>query len=93
MGAPSRFSNGLNTSSGNTPLNMMGQLDPTKFHTFFDDFDTFTAANWTITNVGVTPTIAVTAVEGGAILQTNTAGIADSAYLQKTGARDRKSVV
>lgn len=86
MGAPSRFSNGLNTSSGNTPLNMMGQLDPTKFHTFFDDFDTFTAADWTVTNVGVTPTIAVAAVEGGAILQTNTAGIADSAYLQKTGA-------
>ena len=86
MGAPSRFSNGLNTSLGNTPLNMMGQLDPTKFHTFFDDFDTFTAADWTVTNVGVTPTIAVAAVEGGAILQTNTGGSADSAYLQKTGA-------
>ena len=86
MGSPTRLSNGVNTSNGRDGLNMMGQLDPSKFHTFFNDFDTFTAADWTITNVGVTPTVAVTAVDGGAILQTNTAGIADSAYLQKVGA-------
>jgi hypothetical protein len=86
MGAPTRFQNGVTNNSGSNALGMMGQLDPTLFHTFFDDFDSFTAAEWTVTNVGVTPTIANTGVLGGAILQTNTAGIADSAYLQKPGA-------
>jgi hypothetical protein len=86
MGAPTRFQNGVTNNAGSNALGMMGQLDPTLYHTFFDDFDTFTAADWTITNVGVTPTVAVTAVDGGAILQTNTAGVADSAFLQKTGA-------
>ncbi|MBV5322727.1 MAG: hypothetical protein JZU60_02695 [Ilumatobacteraceae bacterium] len=86
MGAPTRFQNGVTNNSGSNALGMMGQLDPTLFHTYFNDFDTFLAGEWTVTNVGVTPTIALTAVDGGAILQTNTAGIADSAFLQKVGA-------
>jgi len=86
MGAPTRFQNGVTNNAGSNALGMMGQLDPTLFHTYFNDFDTFVAADWVITNVGVTPTVAVTALDGGAILQTNTAGIADSAYLQKTAA-------
>lgn len=85
MSAPTRFKNGMTTAAVNSPLGMYLAPDPTKVHTFFDDFDTYTAAQWTITNVGVTPTVAVTGVNGGAILQTNTAGAADSAYLQKTG--------
>lgn len=86
MSAPTRFKHGVNNSAVNSALGAMGQPDPTKFHTFFDDFDTYTAGDWTVTNVGVTPTMAVTGVDGGAILQTNTAGIADSSYRQKTGA-------
>ena len=86
MGAPSRFSNGLNSATGNEPTNMMGQLDPSKFHTYWNDFDTYAAADWTITLVGTTPTVALNATDGGAILQTNSAGATDSAYLQKVGA-------
>lgn len=86
MGAPSRFSNGLNTATGNEATNMMGQLDPSKFHTYWNDFDTYAAGDWTITLVGTTPTVALSATDGGTILQTNSAGVADSAYLQKVGA-------
>jgi len=86
MSTPTRFKHGVNNSAVNSALGAMGQPDPTKFHTFFDDFDTYAAGDWTITNVGVTPTVALTAFDGGAVLQTNTAGIADSSYRQKTGA-------
>ena len=85
MGAPTRFQNGVTNNSGYDALGMLGELDPTLYHTFWEDFDYYTAADWTITNVGVTPTVALTDTNGGAILQTNTAGIADSAYLQKVG--------
>lgn len=86
MSTPTRFNHGVTNATKVSPLAMMGQLDPTQYHTYFNDFDTYVAADWTVTNVGVTPTVAVTGVEGGAILQTNTAGIADSSYRQLPGA-------
>lgn len=82
MGAPSRFSNGLNSSSGLDATNMMGQIDPSYYHTLFDDFEYFTAANWTITRVGTTPTEALVAGDGGLLLLTTSAGAADSTFLQ-----------
>ena len=51
MISPTRFPNGLTNVDKNTSLGNYGAPDPTKFHTYFNDFNTFTAADWTITAV------------------------------------------
>jgi len=66
-------------------LGSMGQLDPTRFHSYFNDFDHFAAADWTITRVGTTPTEALTDADGGRLLLTTTAGASDSTFLNKVG--------
>lgn len=68
-----RYPNGVGNVSEVDILADMGQLDPTKFHTFFEDFDTYaitdgTNAQWTETlNSG---TIAMSAANGGALVLT-----------------------
>lgn len=84
MPSPVRFPNGITTSPKANPLGMYGLPDPTRVHTYFEDFDYFTAADWTITKVG-TGTTALTDIDGGALLITNTAADNDSIQLQKVG--------
>jgi len=79
-----RFPNGITNVKKTSSLGAMGQLDPSKFHTYFDDFDTYTAADWTVTEVGVA-TQALADGDGGLLLITNAAGIADSSWSQKVG--------
>jgi hypothetical protein len=81
-----RFPNGVNNAplGVNDIFNSLKGLDPTQYHTFFDDFDFYTAADWTVTEVG-TATQALTDVDGGVLLISNSAGIADSSYQQKVG--------
>ena len=43
------------------------QPDPTRFHTYFEDFDYYTAADWTVTTT-VTSTQALTSADGGVLL-------------------------
>lgn len=68
------------------PLGMMGQLDPSKFHSLFDDFDRYAAADWVITDTGIS-THALVAGDGG-LLQVATAAAANDAsfYQQLTAA-------
>ena len=56
------FQNGVSNAARGSSLEGMGQLDPTKYHTFFDDFDTTPiAAQWTLTATSVgTGTSAIT---------------------------------
>lgn len=69
---PTHFRSGVtNTSPGETVYNY-GLPDPSKWHTYFNDFDTYAAGDWTITESG-TGSRAVTAVDGGALLITNAA--------------------
>ena len=84
MGTPTRFTFGVTNVAKATALGMMGQLDPTKIHTYFNDFDTYTAANWTVTETGTagTTTQALTAGDGGLLLLTNSAGGTDATYMQ-----------
>jgi hypothetical protein len=82
MGTPTRFPGGITNAEITESLGMMGQLDPSKFHSYFNDFDTYAAGDWTITNVGVTPTQALTAIAGGALLLTMAATDDSSSYLQ-----------
>lgn len=84
-GKVTRLVNGVTNVADNNIFADMGQLDPTKFQTFFDDFhQNPVAADWTITKVG-TGTTALADINGGALLITNSAGAADSVYMQRIG--------
>ncbi len=72
-----RFPKGVTNVKLTTTLGNMGQLDPTKFNTFFNDFNTFAAADWIITAVG-TGTTALTPGDGGQLLVTTSAAAPDS---------------
>ena len=89
MGKPTRFApNGVTNATDTQNLGMMGQLDPTKFHTYFEDFDTFTVADWTITTIELgagDATEALTDADGGVLLITNDAADNDSDFFQKVG--------
>lgn len=57
-------------------------------HVFFDDFDTFAAADWTITTTEAgsgSATEALANADGGVLLLTNAAGDDDRDFLQKVG--------
>lgn len=80
-----RFPNGATNASPYSTAGDMGQMDPTKFHTFFDDFDTYLATDWTITETGVA-TQALTSGDGGLLLVTNAAADNDASFQQLTTA-------
>jgi hypothetical protein len=67
-----RLPNGVGNHPDNHPLANLPLLDPAVSHTFFEDFDRFTAADWTITGVGA-GTQALQSGEGG-LLRLVTAG-------------------
>jgi hypothetical protein len=77
----SRFPDGVSTTSESDIFASLPQSDPTKLHTVWDDFDTYTAGNWVVTNTGAA-TEALTAGDGGLILLTNSAGDDDVCSLQ-----------
>ncbi len=80
-----RFPNGLTNEGDSHSFADLGQPNATKFHTYFEDFDSFTASQWTITRVGTTPTEALTDIDGGALLLTMAATDDSSSSLQKVG--------
>jgi hypothetical protein len=74
---PVRYPSGVNTSlQGNNqnanPFRQLPMPDRTRTHEYFNDFDVYTAGDWTITDVGT---------EGQLLLTTGSAGT-DSTYLQ-----------
>ncbi len=83
MSIPVRFPGGVSTAIKSNPLANYGAPDPTQWHTYFNDFDSYVAGDWTITNVGTTPTQALTDVNGGALLLTMAATDDSSCQLQK----------
>lgn len=89
MGAPSRFApSGVTNAAVGTALGMMGQPDPTKYHTFFDDFDRYVAGDWTITTTELgagSASEALTDADGGVLLITNDAADNDNDFFQKVG--------
>lgn len=88
MAAPSRFTSGVTTVEKNNVLGDFGLPDVTGWHTYFNDFDTYTAADWTITTVedGTgSATEALTDADGGVLLVTNAAGDDDSDFFNKVG--------
>ncbi len=84
MSTPTRFPGGVTTVRKSAPLGMFGLPDPTAWHTYFNDFDTYVAGDWTVTEVG-SGTRALTDINGGALLVTNAAADNDRNELQKLG--------
>lgn len=62
-----------------------GLPDPGFAHVYHNDFDSYTAAQWTVANTG-SCTQAMTEGDGGQLLVTTTTGIADASYLQLVNA-------
>lgn len=84
MSAPTRFTNGISTVRKSSPLGNFGLPDPTGWHEYFNDFDSYTAGSWTATVVG-TGAAALVNLDGGALALTNSAANADSIQMQKIG--------
>jgi hypothetical protein len=81
-----RFPNGVTNVND---VNLFASLkcpDPTLYHTFFDDFDTYAAGDWTVTETQAGATQALTAGDGGLLLLTNSAADDDLNALQKNPA-------
>jgi hypothetical protein len=79
------FTKGVNNITAQNILGQMIQLDPSQLHTYFNDFDTYTAAEWTVTETQAGATQALTNVDGGVLLLTNSAADDDLNALQKVG--------
>lgn len=81
-----RFPFGV-TNVGETDLFAdMVKPDPTLFHEYFNDFDTYVAGDWTVTETDAGATQALAAGDGGLLLVTNTAADDDLVALQKNPA-------
>jgi hypothetical protein len=79
------FPNGLNNIKAQNILGQMIQLDPSQMHTYFNDFDTYAAADWVVTETQSSATQALANVDGGVLLLTNSAADNDLNALQKVG--------
>ena len=84
-GPPTRSPNGYSTNAIQENLGDYGLPDPTRWHTFFTDFDSFVVANWLTTEVGAGGTQALTDEDGGVLLLTNDVNDDDSQALQLRG--------
>lgn len=88
MGAPTRFPSGVTTARSTETLGFFGMPDPTKWHVYFNDFDTFAAGEWTITTTEAgsgSATEALTDGQGGLLLVTNDNADNDADFFQKVG--------
>lgn len=79
-----RFKNGITTATKQSPMGEFILPDVTKAHVFFEDFDYYTAADWTVTTVGAA-TGALADEDGGVLLLTNAALDNDSEFYNKVG--------
>lgn len=83
-----RYPNGITTASKTESLGEFILPDPTKAHVYFEDFDYFTAGDWTITTVEAgasAATEALTDADGGVLLITNDSADDDSDFFNKVG--------
>jgi hypothetical protein len=80
-----RFPFGVTNVSESNSLADLGMPSPTKFHSYMEDFDYYTAGDWTVTETDAGATQALTDGDGGLLLITNTAADNDLVALQKKG--------
>ena len=85
------FPSGVTNVRNNTTLGQLVFPDPTRCHSWMDDFDDYVAAEWTITETG-TGTRAVGNLDGGILVITNGASDDDANFLQWSGATNAATV-
>lgn len=85
MKTTTRFPNGATNVEKPVTLGDYIAQDPSKAHQFFDDFDTYTAAQWTVTETDAAATEALLNADGGVLRLTNTAADNDLIAMQKVG--------
>lgn len=79
-----RYPNGHTNALDNAPFADLIMSDPTKMHTYYNDFDTYVAADWVVTETQAGATQALTAGDGGLLALVNSAADNDLNALQKT---------
>lgn len=84
MASPVRYPGGVTNAAINSALANAPFLDPTIFHTWFDDFDNFEVDQWVVTATGA-GTRAITTGKGGLLLLTNSAADDDNQFFQWSG--------
>ena len=80
-----RFPNGVTNVGEDSPFADLAMPAPTRFHTYYEDFDYYAAGDWTVTETDSGATQALTDGDGGLLLITNTAADNDLVALQKKG--------
>lgn len=80
-----RFPNGVTNVAENDLFCDLAMPDPTQFHTYFNDFDTYAAGDWTVTETSSTATQALADGDGGWLLVTNSDQDDSICALQKVG--------
>lgn len=79
---PTNLSSGVTNNATSSILGQLPILDPTKNHTYINDFDSYVAANWVVTETDAGATQAIADADGGVLLITNTAADDDLVALQ-----------
>lgn len=80
-----RWPNGATDQNPGGLLENLKRFNPATYHSMFDDFDSFTAANWVVTETDPAATEAVGASDGGILTLTNSAALNDLVSLQWAG--------
>lgn len=79
---PTHFANGVTNNPASHPLGSYVAPSPTKLHEWFNDFDTYTAGDWTVTETQAGATQAITAGDGGLLALVNSAADDDLNAIQ-----------
>lgn len=82
---PTRFPGGLSTAIKNTLFGNLTIPNPLQPHTYVNDFNDYTAAQWVVTTAGAGAT-ALAAGNGGFVTQTTNGGGTDAQFNLKTPA-------
>lgn len=80
-----RFPNGVTNVGEDSPFADLAMPAAPRFHTYMEDFDYYTAGDWTVTETQAGATQALADGDGGLLLITNTAADNDLVALQKVG--------
>lgn len=85
MGTPTRFPYGVTNVTKQETMGAFIMPDPTTAHVYFTDFDTYTAADWTVTTVA-TASAALTDGDGGLLAVSTQDSATAAIYFDKVGA-------
>lgn len=84
--ATTAYPNGVTNAPVGTALQTFSAPDPTISHTYFNDFDSFAAGDWTVTETQAGATQAVAAGDGGWLALVNSAANNDLNSIQLAAA-------